>query len=134
MRGRAAAALLDDVGELVGEQAAPLLAMGRVFAGSEDDVVAQSEGASPQTAGGAGGRCVTVDADAAEVFAEARLERTTHRVREAVTRPLAAVQVRLDFRSDFRGERKPGRGVFECAVVLLGLAVQLLVAGGTGAL
>ena len=68
--GSAAAALLDDVRELVGEQAAPLLAMGRVFAGSEDDVVTQGEGASAQTAGGAGGRRVTVDADAAEVFAD----------------------------------------------------------------
>ena len=68
-----ARALLHDVGQFMGEEAAAFRCVRRKAAGAENDVVAYGVGAGVERFCGGGGAGVGVDANFAEVEADARL-------------------------------------------------------------
>jgi hypothetical protein len=81
------AALLDRVGDLVGQQGGAARGVGGVATLREVDVAAVGEGVGPEVAAHAGGVAVAVEAQGAEADAEAGLEAGAGGARE---RPAAA--------------------------------------------
>lgn len=88
--------LLDDVSQLVRQQACSLSCPGRVFSGAEHDVPAQGEGPCVDTAGESGRAGIRVDSYRSEVVPEPRFEEGARRFRE---RRSASGEV-----PDFRGD------------------------------
>src|SRR5439155_7113512 len=95
-RGLRAAGLLDDVGQLVGDQPAAALAVRIVSAGSEVDVPAAGERDRPERGGGLVRGGVVVHPDIAEVPAERALEVDPGLRRQRAAKPGRRVDERLD--------------------------------------
>src|SRR5688572_7913942 len=71
------AALLDGMGQFVGDEVAAAVGIRLVFAGSEGDVVARGVGVGVDGAGGVAGLRVGMDSHLAEIMAEAGLHEIT---------------------------------------------------------